>query len=343
MAEADLLLAATRCTQCGACRVGCPTFDVDPKEERSGRGRFNLAVATLDGRLHADPFLSRALFSCVHCGFCDQVCPTRVPVTELIRAAAGRLDATRVAESGVLWRAEHLRTSDERNPTSPDGLFSVSAVVWSLCCPDSSERASAQRLVGAAKSLGLDVELQDSSSCGRGGKNAGPEATGASGATSPLTTVLTSCAACRLALASRADTIAADPLEFLVGHWESRGHHLRFESTWAGRAYLVQSSCQDRSRNRRSNWPRYLRTCGLDLRGLKGPFCCGAGWPGLRDEPDQAAALAQAVVAAITKDGVTLLASDPHCARHLKRASPGRPDIEVMTPLELFSHASSAG
>lgn len=86
----DLLASLSRCTLCGACREGCPTYDATLHEGHSGRGRATLARGLLDGALKDAPLALDFLSACTRCGYCDRICPVQVPVVKSIAAVRAR-------------------------------------------------------------------------------------------------------------------------------------------------------------------------------------------------------------------------------------------------------------
>ena len=77
----------SRCVKCGACRAVCTSFLQDRQETYSARGRMALIQAVLDGRLTASAVYHDRLATCTGCLACETACPSKVPVTAIIRAA----------------------------------------------------------------------------------------------------------------------------------------------------------------------------------------------------------------------------------------------------------------
>ncbi|MBI4715311.1 MAG: (Fe-S)-binding protein, partial [Nitrospirae bacterium] len=80
-----------RCVQCGVCMPVCPTYAVDRDETRMARGRITLIRAALEGRLGISETFQDRITSCIGCLACDAVCPSGVPVGEIVLAAKARI------------------------------------------------------------------------------------------------------------------------------------------------------------------------------------------------------------------------------------------------------------
>lgn len=87
----------SRCVKCGSCRAVCPVFLPGRQESLSPRGRVALIGAVLEGRLSASDVYEDRLASCAGCLACEEVCASRVPVTDLIQAAKEQAVAERGA------------------------------------------------------------------------------------------------------------------------------------------------------------------------------------------------------------------------------------------------------
>jgi len=108
------LLAETclRCTYCGSCVSACPAYLLTGDELVTGRSKLRMAESLLSGgEITAGEGWSP--FQCLHCGLCEEVCQTRLPLRscyeilerwiekrhgyplELIQRFVERLDADR--------------------------------------------------------------------------------------------------------------------------------------------------------------------------------------------------------------------------------------------------------
>ena len=108
------LLAQTslRCTSCGSCVSACPAYILTRDELVTGRAKLRMAEVWLRGEeIRRDE--AHRPFQCLHCGLCEEVCQTRLPLRncyqvlerwiekrhgyprELIQGFVQRLDADR--------------------------------------------------------------------------------------------------------------------------------------------------------------------------------------------------------------------------------------------------------
>lgn len=72
---------AQRCTSCGSCISVCPAYHVTNDELVTGRTKLLLAEAMLTG-MEVRPAEAWAPFQCLHCGLCEEVCQTRLPLRD---------------------------------------------------------------------------------------------------------------------------------------------------------------------------------------------------------------------------------------------------------------------
>ena len=84
--DGSSLLAQTslRCTSCGSCVSACPAYLLTGDELVAGRSKLRMAEAWLGGReIQRDE--SHRPFQCLHCGLCEEVCQTRLPLRDCYR------------------------------------------------------------------------------------------------------------------------------------------------------------------------------------------------------------------------------------------------------------------
>lgn len=81
--EGKILLheCAQRCTSCGSCISVCPAYHITKDELVVGRTKLRMAEAMLDG-VELQPSEAQAPFQCLHCGLCEEVCQTRLPLRD---------------------------------------------------------------------------------------------------------------------------------------------------------------------------------------------------------------------------------------------------------------------
>jgi FAD/FMN-containing dehydrogenase/ferredoxin len=97
-----LLEAAHECSSCGACVPMCPAYLASGSELISARGKLQVAAKLLRGE-PVSPEDAKAMHLCIHCGYCEKVCQSQLPLLECwddlerLVAAQHGVDADRVA------------------------------------------------------------------------------------------------------------------------------------------------------------------------------------------------------------------------------------------------------
>jgi Fe-S oxidoreductase len=76
-----LFQCAQRCTSCGSCLSVCPAYHLTDDELVTGRTKLRMAEEMMNG---AELTRSEAHspFQCLHCGLCEEVCQTRLPLRD---------------------------------------------------------------------------------------------------------------------------------------------------------------------------------------------------------------------------------------------------------------------
>jgi ferredoxin len=74
-----LLETSARCTSCGSCIAVCPAWIVTREELVTARAKLEAARALCEGRA-ISPAAAQSTFQCVHCGLCEEVCQTALPL-----------------------------------------------------------------------------------------------------------------------------------------------------------------------------------------------------------------------------------------------------------------------
>ncbi|MGB2908109.1 MAG: FAD-binding protein [Candidatus Aminicenantaceae bacterium] len=72
---------AQRCTSCGSCLSVCPAYHVTGDELVAGRTKLRLAEALMRN-VELEREEAHAPFQCLHCGLCEEVCQTRLPLRD---------------------------------------------------------------------------------------------------------------------------------------------------------------------------------------------------------------------------------------------------------------------
>ena len=81
--QSELLLNESfqRCTSCGSCVSVCPAYHITHDELVTGRTKLRLAGAKTNG-VELNKEEAHSIFQCLHCGLCEEVCQTRLPLRE---------------------------------------------------------------------------------------------------------------------------------------------------------------------------------------------------------------------------------------------------------------------
>lgn len=73
--------SSLRCTSCGSCISVCPAYHITQDELVTGRAKLRMAEAMMNGgKLTQSEAL--APFQCLHCGLCEEVCQTHLPLRD---------------------------------------------------------------------------------------------------------------------------------------------------------------------------------------------------------------------------------------------------------------------
>jgi ferredoxin len=76
-----LFQSTQRCTSCGSCVSVCPAYHITKDELVTGRSKLRMAEAMMNGG-ELDEVEAFAPFQCLHCGLCEEVCQTRLPLRD---------------------------------------------------------------------------------------------------------------------------------------------------------------------------------------------------------------------------------------------------------------------
>ena len=91
--------AVAICSRCGNCQAVCPVYAETRTEPGVARGKVQLAAAILSGDLPVDRETAAAFATCTTCMACEEVCPSGVPVVDIVAAARAQVVDTR----GLPW------------------------------------------------------------------------------------------------------------------------------------------------------------------------------------------------------------------------------------------------
>lgn len=75
------------CIRCGLCLATCPVYRVTLRETDAPRGRIALLNALDEGKLDPTEEFASRYYGCLLCGACATICPSGVPLDEILQAA----------------------------------------------------------------------------------------------------------------------------------------------------------------------------------------------------------------------------------------------------------------
>jgi heterodisulfide reductase subunit D len=107
------------CIRCGLCLATCPVYRVTLRETDAPRGKIALLRALAEGQLDAGTELASRYYDCLLCGACTNICPSGVPLEEILQTARDDMQHHKLAPE-VLDQlgktiAEHHNISGEDN------------------------------------------------------------------------------------------------------------------------------------------------------------------------------------------------------------------------------------
>lgn len=111
------------CTGCGYCKQTCPTLDIGGTEADSGRGKVFLSYGLLTGELKEETSLVEALQQCPLCGRCEQDCPSRIPISDIVQTARRDLATLLPAHEDMVEdiREHGTMYGEEKSPDKEGG------------------------------------------------------------------------------------------------------------------------------------------------------------------------------------------------------------------------------
>ncbi|MGD0833475.1 MAG: (Fe-S)-binding protein [Candidatus Dormibacteria bacterium] len=100
---ADIYQAVSECNKCSLCQAVCPTYQVNPVEWETARGRVSLIRDAMEGRLELGDIADGPLSTCLTCNNCVAACPPRVPTAEIVGRARQELHEQEGYPLGQSW------------------------------------------------------------------------------------------------------------------------------------------------------------------------------------------------------------------------------------------------
>ncbi|MGO8685654.1 MAG: (Fe-S)-binding protein [Candidatus Dormibacteria bacterium] len=100
---ADVYEDVSRCNKCSLCQAVCPTYQVNPVEWETARGRVALIRDAIEGRLELRDIADGPLSTCLTCDNCVAACPPRVPTARIVSRARQELHEQEGYPRGQSW------------------------------------------------------------------------------------------------------------------------------------------------------------------------------------------------------------------------------------------------
>ena len=75
------------CTGCAFCKKACQVYFQTRNETDSPKGRIMISYGLLTGELEEDESIVKSLQKCALCRLCESVCPSKVKIGDIIKAA----------------------------------------------------------------------------------------------------------------------------------------------------------------------------------------------------------------------------------------------------------------
>ena len=116
-----------KCVRCGKCRSVCPIFNEYRTENYSPRGQVFMVQKVRDGELPASEKVAAKLGDCLMCESCSSMCPSGIPVHELVAEARAHVNEQRPSAGkkmifGKLWTNPGLLRTSIAAAGVADGL-----------------------------------------------------------------------------------------------------------------------------------------------------------------------------------------------------------------------------
>jgi len=105
--------SAMECSRCGACVPVCPAYFATGSELVTGRGKLQLISKLRAGTATAVED-AQAMFLCIHCGACEEVCQSQLPLLKAYEALEAEIAARHgVPAERIKSFAEAVQASEE--------------------------------------------------------------------------------------------------------------------------------------------------------------------------------------------------------------------------------------
>lgn len=128
----DLLIESSiRCAFCGACVSVCPAYILRHDELATARAKLKIAEAILSKDEIRLQETSR-IFQCLHCGLCEEVCQTRLPLKDCYAALEALVEKRYGRPVETIERFVELVN---KNRTWIESAFGLDLAQWSPTRP----------------------------------------------------------------------------------------------------------------------------------------------------------------------------------------------------------------
>jgi len=118
--------SAIECSACGACVPICPAYLATNSELVTGRGKLQVGLKLLR-REPVAPEDAQAMFLCIHCGACERVCQSELPLLKAYEALESMVDAAfGLPEERLKRFTEKVQVSEEYRQLLGRGMVPAS-------------------------------------------------------------------------------------------------------------------------------------------------------------------------------------------------------------------------
>lgn len=124
-----LFQSSQRCTSCGSCISVCPAYHLTRDPLVTGRTKLRMAEVLLKDE-ELEPEQAHASFQCLHCGLCEEVCQTRLPLRECYLALEDLIEDT------FGCPADKIRAFIDRLDANRDDLKDIFGLDFPAWSPD---------------------------------------------------------------------------------------------------------------------------------------------------------------------------------------------------------------
>ena len=118
--------STVECSACGACIPVCPAYLATNSEMVTGRGKLQVATRLLKGE-PVSPEDAQSMFLCIHCGACERVCQSELPLVaaydELEGLVAERFD---IPQDRIASFSRRVQDSEEYRQLLGAGMVTPS-------------------------------------------------------------------------------------------------------------------------------------------------------------------------------------------------------------------------